>query len=208
MVDGDPSPAELAKEKKAALRAQPVCRELLRPHVTVGKEAIALSTSREVAIPRDPNALADRLKKYREHFHSVWPADPWDGFAYVTVDDPKDARAMVLAVARAGYPAMRIQAGTATADVVLVTKDPGPRRLVIEWVHKQWRISVADGETYDASPSGVASACPKLGRCVDVVVLHDDVLDEDRVWVLSRVLTSPPLSIDKPPVALESVVDR
>src|SRR6185295_2416966 len=113
------------------LRAQPVCRELLRPGVRVGKEAIALSTSREVAVPRDANALADRLEKYRHHFHSVWPADPWDGFAYVTVDDPKDARAMVLAVARAGYPAMRIRAGAATADVVLV-KDPGPRRLVVE----------------------------------------------------------------------------
>src|SRR4029079_19351 len=139
MVDGDPSPEQLAKEKKAALRAQPVCRELLRPGVRVGKEAIALSTSREVAIPRDANVLADRLEKYRHHFQRVWPADPWDGFAYVTVDDPRDARAMVLAVASAGYPAMRIHAGTASAALVLVSKAPGPRRLLVESIHKQWR---------------------------------------------------------------------
>lgn len=128
-ADEDASPDQMAKEKRAAARAQIVCKELQRPTIRLEGNRLLLSASREVDVaargdvppdaPRfDP--LFVRLERYKRHYKQVWPADPFEPFAYVEVDPKLEggkAKTLVSTIAAAGYPSMRLTAGSAKVDI-------------------------------------------------------------------------------------------
>ena len=130
MADEDASPEQMAKEKKAASRAQIVCKELQRPTIDAKGDRLKLSATREVDVasradipseaPRfDP--LFTRLDRYKRHYKQVWPADTFEPFAYVEVDPKLEgakAKTLVATVAAAGYWSMRLTAGDAKVDIV------------------------------------------------------------------------------------------
>lgn len=130
MADEDASPEQMAKEKRAASRAQIVCKELQRPTIDAEGERLKLSATREVDVAAradvPPNAarfdpLYVRLDRYKRHYKQVWPADAFEAFAYVEVDPKLEgakAKTLVSTVAAAGYPAMRLTAGDAKVDIV------------------------------------------------------------------------------------------
>ena len=130
MADEEATAEQMAKEKKAASRAQIVCKELQRPTIDAKGDRLKLSATREV----DVAALADvpgdaprfdplftRLDRYKRHYKQVWPADQFEPFAYVEVDPTLDgakAKTLVATVAAAGYWSMRLTAGDAKVDIV------------------------------------------------------------------------------------------
>lgn len=130
MADADESPEQMARERRAASRAQSICKELQRPHVTLTGDRLTLSASREVEVgPRAdvPNdgtryePLFVRLDRYRRHYKAIWPADAFEPFAYVDVDPSLEGpRTLALAstAAAAGFTTFRITAGDASVDVV------------------------------------------------------------------------------------------
>lgn len=133
MADEEATAEQMAKEKKAASRAQIVCKELQRPTIDATGERVKLSATREVDVaaradvppdaPRfDP--LFTRLERYRRHYKQVWPADAFEPFAYVEVDPKLDGartKTLVATVAGAGYTSFRLTAGDAKVDVVWQT---------------------------------------------------------------------------------------
>lgn len=129
MADADESPEQMAKERRAAGRAQSICKELQRPHVTLTGERLLLSASREVEVAKRADVpdgserfepLFVRLDRYRRHYKAIWPADPFEPFAYLDVDPALEgARTRTLAstAAAAGFTSFRISAGDASVDV-------------------------------------------------------------------------------------------
>lgn len=144
MADDDASPDQLAKEKKAALRAQIVCKELQRPTIDAKGERLKLSATREndvtarSEIPADAprfEPLFTRLDRYKRHYKQVWPADQWEPFAYVDVDaafDGAKTKTLVATVVAAGYTTLRLTAGGEKIEIVwgmcgnAMPKDPAP----------------------------------------------------------------------------------
>lgn len=130
MADEDATPDQMAKEKKAASRAQIVCKELQRPTIDAKGERVKLSATREVDvaaradIPSDAprfDPLFARLDRYKRHYKQVWPADTFEPFAYIEVDPKLEgakAKTLVATVAAAGYWSMRLTAGEAKVDIV------------------------------------------------------------------------------------------
>jgi hypothetical protein len=130
MADADESPEQMAKERRAAGRAQSICKELQRPQVTLTGDRLMLAASREVEVARradvpDSGArfapLFVRLDRYRRHFKAVWPADRFEPFATIEVDPALESmRVLSLATtaADAGFTSFRVKAGDASADVV------------------------------------------------------------------------------------------
>lgn len=130
MADEDATPEQMAKEKRAASRAQIVCKELQRPTIDARGERVKLSATREVDVaaradvPRDAarfDPLYARLERYKRHYKQVWPADAFEPFAYLEVDPMLEgarAKTLVATVAAAGYTSMRLAAGDAKVDIV------------------------------------------------------------------------------------------
>lgn len=130
MADADESPEQMAKERRAAGRAQSICKELQRPHVTLTGDRLVLSASREVEVAKRTDVPNDgtryeplyvRLDRYRRHYKAIWPADPFEPFAYVDVDPSLEGqRTLTLAstAAAAGFTSFRLTAGDASVDVV------------------------------------------------------------------------------------------
>lgn len=130
MADDDPGPEQLAKEKRAASRAQIVCKELQRPTIDAKGDRLKLSATREVDVAARSEVPADaarfdplfiRLDRYKRHYKQVWPADPFDPFAYLEVDPKLEGaktKTLVSTVAAAGYTSMRLTAGGAKVDIV------------------------------------------------------------------------------------------
>ena len=130
MADEDSSPEQLAKEKRAASRAQIVCKELQRPTIDGKGERLRLSATREVDVSARTDVPADaprfeplfvRLDRYKRHYKQVWPADQFEPFAYVEVDPKLEGaktKTLVATVAAAGYTSMRLTAGDAKVDIV------------------------------------------------------------------------------------------
>jgi hypothetical protein len=130
MADDDATPEQMAKEKKAASRAQIVCKELQRPTIDVKGDRVKLSATREVDVaaradvPPDAarfDALFTRLDRYKRHYKQVWPADQFEPFAYVEVDPKLEGaktKTLVATVVAAGYSSLRLTAGDAKVDIV------------------------------------------------------------------------------------------
>ena len=130
MADEDATPEQMAKEKKAASRAQIVCKELQRPTIDAKGERLKLTATREVDVAARVDIPADapkfdplfaRLDRYKRHYKQVWPADAFEPFAYVEVDPELDGaktKTLVATVAAAGFTSFRLTAGNAKVDVV------------------------------------------------------------------------------------------
>lgn len=130
MADEEATAEQLAKEKKAASRAQIVCKELQRPTIDAKGERLELSATRKVDvaaradIPPDAprfEPLFVRLDRYKRHYKQVWPADAFEPFAYIEVDPKLEgakAKTLVSTVAAAGYWSLRLTAGGANVDIV------------------------------------------------------------------------------------------
>lgn len=129
MADEDATAEQMAKEKRAASRAQIVCKELQRPTIDAKGDRLKLSATREVDVAARADVPADaarfdplfvRLDRYKRHYKQVWPADAFEPFAYIEVDPklegPK-AKTLVATVAAAGYTSMRLTAGDAKVDI-------------------------------------------------------------------------------------------
>jgi hypothetical protein len=129
MADEDATPEQMAKEKRAASRAQIVCKELQRPTIDVKGQRVELSATRKVDVAARADIPADaprweplfvRLERYKRHYKQVWPADDFDPFAYVEVDPKLEggkAKTLVATVAGAGYTSFRLTAGDAKVDI-------------------------------------------------------------------------------------------
>jgi len=129
MADEDATPDQMAKEKRAAGRAQIVCKELQRPTIDARGDRLKLSATREVDVaaradlpPDAPrfDALWTRLDRYKRHYKQVWPADPFEPFAYVEVDpsfDGPKTKTLVATIASAGYTSFRLTAGADKVDI-------------------------------------------------------------------------------------------
>jgi hypothetical protein len=129
MADEEASPEQIAKERRAAGRAQTLCKELQRPRVALVDERLVLSATREVTVaersqvPNDGTSfepLFVRLDRYKRHYRTIWPADPFEPFATVELDPALEApRAMSVlkAVSGSGFGAMRIRVSDAQVDV-------------------------------------------------------------------------------------------
>jgi hypothetical protein len=130
MADEDATPEQMAKEKRAASRAQIVCKELQRPTIDLKGERLELSATRKVDVAARGDVPADatrfeplfvRLDRYKRHYKQVWPADDFESFAYVELDPKLEggkAKTLVSTVATAGYTSFRVTAGDAKVDVV------------------------------------------------------------------------------------------
>jgi hypothetical protein len=130
MADEDATSEQMAKEKRAASRAQIVCKELQRPTIDAKGERLKLSATREVDVAARADVPADavrfdplfvRLDRYKRHYKQVWPADAFEPFAYVEVDPKLEgakAKTLVATVASAGYTSLRLTAGDAKVDIV------------------------------------------------------------------------------------------
>jgi hypothetical protein len=130
MADEDATPEQMAKEKRAASRAQIVCKELQRPTIDAKGERLMLSATRVVDVAARADVPADaarfdplfvRLDRYKRHYTQVWPADAFEPFAYVEIDPALEgakAKTLVATVAAAGYTSLRLTAGDAKVDIV------------------------------------------------------------------------------------------
>ena len=135
-ADDEASPEQLAKERRAAGRAQTICKELQRPRIALVDDRLMLSATREVHVaarselPQDGarfEPLFVRLERYKRHYKAIWPADAFEPFATVELDPALEApRAMSVleAVAAAGYGSMRIRTGDVARDVTWATCGP------------------------------------------------------------------------------------
>lgn len=130
MADDDATPEQMAKEKRAASRAQVVCKELRRPTIDARGERVKLSATREIDVAARADVPADaprfdplfvRLDRYKRHYKQVWPADAFEPYAYVEVAPTLEggkAKTLVATVAAAGYTTMRLSAGEANVEIV------------------------------------------------------------------------------------------
>lgn len=161
--DGEATPQELAKDRRAAGRAQTICKELQRPQIVLTGDRLLLRATREVEVAARADVpgggarvepLFARLERHRRHYRAVWPADPFEPYAAVELDPALDAgRALSVAatVAAAGYPTMRLTAGDASAELAW------PRC----------------GERLRAAAGGAASAAELVARARDACASVD-----------------------------------
>jgi len=128
MADDEASQDQIAKEKRAAGRAQTVCKELQRPRIQLEDDRVVLIATREVVVGRRGDVPAGsrfeplyvRLERYRRHYRAIWPADPFEGVAEVALDpdlEAAKAASVVGAVTDAGYRVLDLKAGAETAHV-------------------------------------------------------------------------------------------
>jgi hypothetical protein len=123
-ADEPASKEQIAREQKAVLRGQGICKELVTPTLNLTGESLVLSATRENVLAKrsdlPPKAihrvdvLHDRLKIYKEHFRAVRAAEPFQPTLYATFDPALElprAASILATAAYAGYGHMKVQAG-------------------------------------------------------------------------------------------------